>query len=169
VRAWAQGCRFVFLAGSRLSPRLAQPCDLGAARPRLVPLGDGEHEQRDAAAKERSGDDVGEPVHLEVRATPGHADNSEARERPPPSAAHARCGEEQDERQAGRAGVGGMAGGEGGSAAGASTAKAKAARASQRRRRRRSSPTSVSPRARPSPRPSQLNASARSVRSGVSR
>jgi hypothetical protein len=85
---------------------------VGAGVPSTVPLCDGEHEQRDAAAEECAGNDVGEPVGLEVRSTPGHADNAQDGERRPPSAARAGCGEEQDERQTARAGVGGMAGGE---------------------------------------------------------
>ena len=77
-------------------------------------LCDGEHEERDAAAEECAGNYVGEPVDLQVGATPRHADNTEAGERPPPSAARTGGREEQDERDTGRAGVGGMAGGEGG-------------------------------------------------------
>jgi hypothetical protein len=82
--------------------------------PRFAQLCDGEHEQRDAAAEECAGNAVREPVDLQVRATPGNADNTEAGERPPPSAASVGCGEEQHERDTGRAGVGGLARGEGG-------------------------------------------------------
>ena len=77
-----------------------------------VLLRDREDEQRDAAAEECAGDDVREPVDLQVRATPGHADNTEAGERPPPSAVRASCREEQDECDTSRACVGGMARGE---------------------------------------------------------
>jgi hypothetical protein len=77
-----------------------------------VPLCESEHEEGDAAAEKSAGNDVREPMDLQVRATPGHADDAEAGKRPPPSAARAGCGEEQHERDARRAGVGGMAGGE---------------------------------------------------------
>ncbi|HEX6663279.1 MAG TPA: hypothetical protein VF025_06350 [Gaiellaceae bacterium] len=79
-----------------------------------MPLRDGEYEERDAAAEQCAGNDVGEPVDLQVGATPRRADDTEAGERPPPSAARAGFREEQDERDTGRAGIGGMAGGEGG-------------------------------------------------------
>ena len=184
--SWCQGSIRKALA-STARPWTA----LGPVSRTYVLLCDGEDEQRDAAAEECAGDDVREPVDLQVRATPGHADDTEAGERPPPSAVRARCREEQDERDTGRACVGGMARGERGAdgvdepigRAGRSTstlrsaessgarlsATANATRASQRRRRRRSSPTSVSAMARPTPRPSQLKTSARSVSSGVSR
>jgi hypothetical protein len=77
-----------------------------------MPLRYGEHEECGAAAEERAADDVGEPVDLEVRATPRHADDGEGGESPPASAVRPDGGEEEDERDGGGAGIGGMAGGE---------------------------------------------------------
>src|SRR4029450_11271234 len=94
--------------------RAACVVQVGPSSRTYVPLCDGEHEERDAAAEKSAGNDVREPVDLQVPATPGHADGTEAGERPPPAAARARCGEELDERGTGRAGVGGMARAEGG-------------------------------------------------------
>ena len=81
---------------------------------RYLPLCDGEDNERDATAEEGAGNDIREPVDLQVRAAPGHSDDAEDGKRPPPPAARTGGGEEQDERDAGRAGVGDVARREGG-------------------------------------------------------
>ena len=62
---------------------------LGPASRTYVVLRDREDEQRDAAPEECAGDDVREPVDLQVRGTPGHADNTKAGEYPPPATVRA--------------------------------------------------------------------------------
>jgi hypothetical protein len=76
---------------------------------RYLPLCDGEDEERDATAEEGAGNDIREPVDLQVRAAPGHSDDAQAGEQPPTSAARTWPGEDQDEGDTGRACVGGVA------------------------------------------------------------
>jgi hypothetical protein len=76
----------------------------------LYVLGRSVDGERDRNAEQRSGYDVGEPVHLEVGAAPGHPKHSQGGEYPTEAAARAGRGEEEDERDAGRAGVCGVTG-----------------------------------------------------------
>ena len=66
--------------------------------------------ESDADAEQRSSDYVDQPVHLEVGSAPGHAGDTQGRDRPPQTAAWPEGGEEENERDARGARVGGMAG-----------------------------------------------------------
>ena len=87
--------------GARLEEALTASAELLHGR---------ECHESDADAEQRSSDYVDQPVHLEVGSAPGHAGDTQGRDRPPQTAAWPEGGEEENERDARGAGVGGMAG-----------------------------------------------------------
>jgi hypothetical protein len=69
-----------------------------------------EDEEGEAHTEKRSGNDVREPVHLEIGTAPGHADDPDDSEYRPPAAAPTRHCEEENKRHAGCAGIRGVTG-----------------------------------------------------------
>src|SRR4051812_1253459 len=65
--------------------------------------------KRHAEAEQRARDDVREPVHLQIRATPSHPERAEGGESPPCDATRPRGAEEQNDRHARDRGIGRVA------------------------------------------------------------